>query len=71
MEGPAMARVEINAITSHFKGQLGDLRFRDYLGRTWRGLAAGRVPGVTSSRPTMTNRDDLGLLTPARWQPAS
>jgi hypothetical protein len=29
-----MVRVEINAITSHFKGRLGDLRFRDHFGRT-------------------------------------
>jgi hypothetical protein len=28
-----MAKVEINAITSHFQGKLGDIRFRNYLGR--------------------------------------
>jgi hypothetical protein len=26
---------------------------------------------VLTRLPAMTNRDDLGLLTPARWQPAS
>ncbi len=28
-----MAKVEFNAITSHFQGKLGDIRFRNYLGR--------------------------------------
>jgi hypothetical protein len=28
-----MAKVEINAITSHFLGKLGDIRFQNYLGR--------------------------------------
>jgi hypothetical protein len=28
-----MAKVELNAITSHFLGKLGDVLFRNYLGR--------------------------------------
>jgi hypothetical protein len=47
-----MAKVEINAITSHFKGRLGDIRFRDYLGRKI--VALRRKP--SSAPPTVAQQ---------------
>jgi hypothetical protein len=58
-----MAKVEINAITSHFQGRLGDIRFRNVLGRKI--VAQRRKPSAAPLTETQQQVRERFLLAAA------